>query len=101
MKDLPHHMKKLNRKVLRSLRLEEAEGIAPEMPSIPPRTQTARELKKQAKQKMKAERLSHVSSDLTPDERNRKMKKRVPIFERKNHEKRCGTKPSQKKTPKR
>lgn len=98
MKDLPHHLKKLNRRVIRDLhRLERDEGL--ELPDIPPRKQTPRELKKIAKRKLRAEGLAHVPSDPTPDERNREMKHRVPIFDRKNQEKPKTTHPTHKKTP--
>lgn len=96
MKDLPHHIKKLNRKVIRSMRREEA---SEELPEIPPFEDTLREKKKKSKQKMKEERLAHVPSDLTPEERNKKMKKRVPVFDRINNAKPRTSKPSQKKTP--
>lgn len=94
MKDLPHHIKKLNRRVIRSMRREEMEAL----PEIPTQTPTERELKRQAKQKMRDERLSHVSSDLTPDQRNKKMRARVPIFDRNNAEPKH-TRSSKKKSP--
>jgi hypothetical protein len=98
MKDLPHHMKKLNRQVIRSMHREELEEEEFDLSSIPPQKQTEREIKKQHKQKVKNERLAHVPSALTPDEKNRKMKKRVPIFDRNNAKPRIA-KPTKKKTP--
>ena len=97
MKDLPHHLKKLNRRVIRDLhRLERDEGL--ELPDLPPRKQTERELKKIAKRKLRAEREARAPSDLTPDERNRKMKHRVPIFAWDNNPK-LKINRSKKKTP--
>ncbi len=99
MKDLPHHIKKLNRRIVRSMHREELEeGF--ELPPIPNWQMTERQKKKQAKQKMKTERLEHVPSDLTPEERNRKMKNRVPVFDRLNNAVPKTTRPTKKKTPK-
>lgn len=96
MKDLPHHIKKLNRKIIRSARREEHEEELPEIPSWP---ETSREKKKKAKQKMKAEGEAHVSQHKNPEERNKEMKKgRVPIFDRGSSEQKM-TPPSRKKTP--
>ncbi len=97
MKDLPHHIKKLNRKVIRSVRREERDNEL-ELPDIPPRKQTERELKKQVKRATKAERLSRTPSDPTPEERNKRMKKRVPIFDR-NKAAPKHARSSKKKTP--
>jgi hypothetical protein len=97
MKDLPHHMKKLNRRVIRSIHREEMEEES--LPDIPPRKQTERQRKKQAKKKMKDERLGHVPSDLSPEERNRKMKNRVPIFDRNSAAPKRGARSTKKKTP--
>jgi hypothetical protein len=99
MKDLPHHIKKLNRRIVRSVHREELEeGF--EMPPIPNWEMTAKQKKKQAKQKIKKERLSRTPSDLTPEERNRKMKNRVPVFDRLNNAKPKRELPSKKKRPK-
>lgn len=99
MKDLPHHIKKLNRRVIRSIHREEMEEEQYDLtPPIPPRKQTARQIKKQAKEKVKKEKIARAPTPLSPEERNRKMKKRVPIFDR-NNAKPKAAKPSQKKTP--
>jgi hypothetical protein len=96
MKDLPHHIKKLNRKVLRSMHREEAE-----MPEIPTWPESEKQKKKKAKIKMKKETLSRPSSDKSPEQRNKEMKRgRVPIFEKESHEKTKLTRPTRKKTPK-
>lgn len=97
MKDLPHHIKKLNRRVIRSAHREELEEEA--WAEMPPRTQTQRQLKKQAKQKQKMDR-QRPSSAPNVDEQNRLMKKRVPIFDRTNNAKpKTGARPTSKKTP--
>lgn len=99
MKDLPHHMKKLNRRIIRSMHREEKEEELPEVPTWPV---TTKEKKKKAKEKMKDETLARPSSDLTPEERNKIMKGgrqgRVPIFDRNNAEPKH-TRASKKKTP--
>lgn len=98
MKDLPHHMKKLNRRVIRSMQREEQEGL-PEVPTWPV---TKREEKKKAKQKMKAEREARVPAGKDPEERNRIMKGgrrgRVPVFDQNKGTVKV-TKPTSKKTP--
>lgn len=96
MKDLPHHIKKLNRKVVRSAKREEA--IEEAMPDIPKRKPTERQVKKQAKEKIKQAKQARTPVHLTEEERNKKMKKRVPIFDR-NSAKPKSAKPTKKKTP--
>lgn len=79
MKDVSHHIRKLNRKTIRSVRQEIEEG-AYEMPDLPPQPLSSGQKRKQKKIKMRQKKEAHVSSEPTPDERNRAMKKRVPIF---------------------
>ncbi len=99
MKDLPHHMKKLNRRVIRSAHREEMEeGSEAFLSLIPPRKQTVIEQKKIAKRKALKERQERTPIHMTAEERNRKMKARVPIFDR-NSAKPKVTKPTKKKTP--
>ncbi len=81
MKDLPHHMKKLNRRVIRSMHREE---MLEEQPEIPFEAQTVRQKRKKAKIQMRQETLSRTPTKASSDERNKKMKKRVPIFDRNN-----------------
>lgn len=96
MKDLPHHIKKLNRRVIRSMHREEQAEL-PEVPTFPV---TDREKRKKAKIKMRDEKRARISSDLTPDERNKEMKGgRVPVFDRTNNAKPKHTRASKKKTP--
>lgn len=99
MKDLPHHMKKLNRQVIRSLHREEMdEETYTLMFSSMPRKQTEKQIKKQAKAKLTKTRKERTPTPLNPEERNKKMAKRVPIFDR-NKAKPKAAKPSHKKTP--
>lgn len=98
MKDLPHHLKKLNRRVIRSLHREEMEDEAYEMPDIPPQKPTLRQLKKKAKIKMRKETRAKVPKKLSVEERNKKMKKRVPIFDRNNAAPKHA-RPTKKKSP--
>ena len=98
MKDLPHHLKKLNRRVIRSFHREEMEEGA-ELPEIPPFTQTQKQLKKKAKLKMTQTRQARTAEKMSPEKRNQKMKKRVPIFDRTNNAKPKRGRSSSKKTP--
>jgi hypothetical protein len=98
MKDLPHHIKKLNRKVIRSVHREEQDEEAFDLKS-PPRKQTERQIKKQAKEKMRQATTSRTPTPLTPSERAKKMVKRVPIFDRTNNAKPKHAKATKKKTP--
>lgn len=96
MKDLPHHIKKLNRKVIRSARREAAEEELPEVPTWP---DSPNEKRKKAKRTMKAERKARAPTSKSAEERNKEMKKgRVPVFDR-NHAAPKRTKSSKKKTP--
>jgi len=96
MKDLPHHIKKLNRRIIRSSLREEAQESAET--SMPPFRQSKEESRKMAKRKMRTERENRSPIHLSEEERNRKMKHRVPIFDRNNAKPRAA-KPSKKKTP--
>jgi hypothetical protein len=97
MKDLPHHIKKLNRRVIRSMHREEMEEELPEVPTFP---ESDRQRKKKAKIRMRDETRAKPSSDLTPDQRNKIMKKgRVPVFDRTNNAKPKHARSSKKKTP--
>lgn len=99
MKDLPHHMKKLNRRIIRSQHREEIEENAFQWP-IPPANQkpTAKQVRKKKKIEMRDQVRARTPKLLTPEERNRKMKKRVPIFD-KNNAKPKHTRASKKKSP--
>ncbi len=110
MKDLPHHMKKLNRRIVRSAHREELaeeeydQVIAAPSPASPvqvalaPPHRPKRQVKKQAKAKVKKARKARTPAPPTPEERNKKMAKRVPIFDR-NKAKPKKTKATRKKTP--
>lgn len=83
MKDLPHHIKKLNRRIIRSARREELEEVLPEVPVWP---DSKAEARKKVKREMKAEREARTPSGKSPEQRNREMKGgrkgRVPVFDR-------------------
>jgi hypothetical protein len=101
MKDLAHHMKKLNRKIIRSIHREEMEESEwDESQSLYARKQTPRQIKKQAKEIITKTRKARPATPLTPDQKNRKMKNRVPIFDKQNNAKpKQGARKTQKKTP--
>ncbi len=98
MKDLPHHMKKLNRRIVRSAHREEMDLESYEL--SPPEIQTPGkgQIRKQIKQKIKKQREARTPTELSREEKNKKMKKRVPIFDRLK-EKPKVAKPTRKKTP--
>lgn len=96
MKDLPHHIKKLNRRIIRSMHREEME----ELPDLPNWPDSKKEKKKKAKQKMKAATNARIPTSKSPEERNKEMKKgRVPVFDRTNNAKPKRALSSKKKTP--
>jgi hypothetical protein len=69
------------------------------LPDIPAWPDSKKQKRKKAKIKMRDETRAKVPSDLTPDERNKIMKKgRVPIFDR-NNAKPKHARSSKKKTP--
>ena len=129
MKDLAHHLKKLNRRVIRSAHREEMEEEQWDEPfSYPPpkrsyemeaevqeeirkmkkkqtrpspfaKKQTVSQLKKQAKRTVRKTRKKRAPTPKTPQEKNRLMKKRVPVFDRINNAKpKVGARRSKKKT---
>ncbi|MBU6383270.1 MAG: hypothetical protein KGQ49_01515 [Verrucomicrobia bacterium] len=80
MKDLPHHIKKLNRRIIRSARREEQDTVLPDLPVWP---DSKGEKRKKQKREMKAEREARTPTGKSAEERNREMKKgRVPVFDR-------------------
>lgn len=101
MKDLPHHIKKLNRQVVRSIHHEEMEDASfdSKMPSPPNQPPTVHQKKKQAKEHMRQERLARKPVHKTEEERNWEMQHRVPVFDRLSNPRPKGTKPTRKKTP--
>jgi hypothetical protein len=98
MKDLPHHMKKLNRRVIRSSLREPEEELPENMPGLPPFQKSEEEKRKIEKREMRDLTTSRTPIHDTPDERNRKMKRRVPVFDRNNAVPKRA-RPTKKKTP--
>lgn len=98
MKDLPHHMNKLNRRVIRSS-LREKTAEETETPVLPPFHDSREETRKKEKLKMRDETRSHTPIHDSVEERNQKMKHRVPVFDRNNALPKV-MKPTKKKTPK-
>lgn len=99
MKDFPHHIKKINRQVLRSERREMAEEQSFSMQEqSPARPQTPQQVKKQAKTHIAQEHKNQIPVHMSEEERNKKMLKRVPIFDRNNAEPKHA-KASRKKAP--
>jgi hypothetical protein len=103
MKDLPHHMKKLNRRVIRSeQRLLETElenpqkGLSAQTPQI---ERPKEQVRKQIKSEMKKETQAHIPTHPTEQQRNQQMKHRVPIFDRLSHPRPKVSSKPKKKTP--
>lgn len=104
MKDLAHHLKQLNRKIIRSMHRQELEEESMELmekegPSPYDRKHPTRELKKIAKRQVKKIRDERTPIHKTAEERNREMKKRVPIFDRNKAKPKSGARTTHKKTP--
>jgi len=101
MKDLAHHMKKLNRRVIRSAHREEMEEESWDLNESPyTRKPSPSQIKKQAKENQTKKRKARAATPLTADAKNRKMKKRVPIFDKQNKAKpKPGARRTSKKTP--
>ena len=97
MRDLANHLKKFNRKVIRSLHreLSEEEDSSKGEP-FPHRSPAGQ--RKKMKRELRKERLAHVPTHPSEEERNRAMKKRVPIFDRNTAPPRFAP-PTKKKTP--
>jgi len=102
MKDVPHHMKKLNRLVVRSVHHEEMQDADYEkkLPDLPNWKGTKSQMKKQAKEKIRKERLERAPIHKTEEERNWEMKHRTPVFDRTSHPHPKGNRSTHKKTPK-
>jgi hypothetical protein len=102
MKDLPHHMKKLNRQIVRSVHHEKMAdaNFENKLPSPPNWKPTEAQIKKQAKEKVIKERQNRKPIHKTEEERNWEMKHRTPIFDRTSHPRPKETKASHKKRPK-
>lgn len=83
MKDLPHHMKKLNRRIVRSMHREMKEEELPDIPTWPV---SEKQKKKKAKIKLKQEGAARAPVGKAPEERNKLMRKRVPVFDKNNME---------------
>jgi hypothetical protein len=96
MKDLPHHIKKLNRRVIRDMHRDEMQEM---LPDVPKWEQTEAQKKKQAKIKQRDEKKARPPVEMSDEERNKKMKHRTPVFDRNNAAPKAAKK-SQKKTPK-
>ena len=83
MKDLPHHMKKLNRRIVRSehreMETEVEEGVELQSANI---ERPKEEMRKIAKSEMRKETLEHTPEVPTEEERNLEMKHRIPVFDR-------------------
>jgi len=96
MRDLPHHMKKLNRRVIRSCLRDASQE---EMNLNPPAWKRSKEeQRKLEKTGMRKERENRTPIHKTEEDRNWEMKHRTPIFDRNNAKPRKA-KPTKKKTP--
>jgi len=89
MKDLPHHVKQLNRKVIRSERRESKEETEVEQKLLKENTKfekTESQARKKAKLSQKKKTESHTPQPQTPEDRNDLMNKRVPIIRKRSHQ---------------
>ena len=97
MKDIPHHMRKLNRKVIRSEHHEK--GVIKEDSLTAPNLQTEKQVKKQAKAQITKRRNARVPTHPSEEERNKKLAHQIPIFHSVGHGPRKITRKARKKTP--
>ncbi|MEN9654282.1 MAG: hypothetical protein RL235_394 [Chlamydiota bacterium] len=97
MKDIPHHLKKLNRRVIRSARREGAQEESAYLYVMPERP--ARQLRQQVRARIRAERTRRVPGVLSAEEKQKRMSNRVPVFDRLNSGRIKGTRSTHKKTP--
>ena|SRR3990167_984787 len=97
MKDLPHHIKKLNREVIRSAHREEMSEETYNA-TASSHKQTESEQKKISKRALTKERNERTPIHPSEEERNMQMRHRTPVFDR-NNAKPHVTKPTRKKTP--
>lgn len=88
MKDLPHHIKKLNRKIIRSANREnhkeEQELLIEEESSH--RSKASSQKKKKAKQAKKAQEEKRVPHPETPETKNEMEKHRTPVRKPRSHQ---------------
>ena len=96
MKDVPHHMSRLNRKVVRSSQREEIEE---EFFNPWAKPKTAAQQKKQTKAQISKVKAKAPHTPLTAEEKNRRMQERTPVFDRWNNPRARGMKATRKKTP--
>ena len=105
MKDLPHHIKKLQRREIRSEhRLErEDDGYLASLPNLPTNSERPKsQLRKQEKIRMRQEKKGRAPTPATPEERSKREKTgRVPIFDKLSHPHgpKMGARASKKKMP--
>lgn len=83
MKDLPHHVKQLNRKVIRSTRREEEQEQ--EYDKAFRIEESERQKKKKEKIQKRKEKKAHVPHPQTADERNDLMNERTPVRKERSH----------------
>ena len=88
MKDVPHHMMKFMRKIIKKniasdeKEEEYAEEEILKEKAVPSSKKQNRKKKKEA---IKKTREAHIPSDLTPEEKNKEFKKRTPIIRERSH----------------
>jgi len=88
MRDLPHHVKQLNKKVIRSERRESKKEEELEQKLLEEKArfeETTSQARKKQKLGQKKKAKSHVPHPQTPEERNTLMNKRVPIMRERSH----------------
>ena len=87
MKDIPHHMMKFlkkysNEPISDELNKEEEKAIEKQKHITPSKTEE-KKLKKEAQTKLEKD---HIPEELTPEEKNKLMKKRTPIIRKRSNQ---------------
>ncbi|HSX13742.1 MAG TPA: hypothetical protein VLE96_04895 [Chlamydiales bacterium] len=98
MKDLPHHIQKLNRRIIRDAHREELSDNTIETNALE-RHLPQGQIRKQEKIRQAKKRKEHIPHSYTPEEQNKLQAKRNPVFFSKNHQKPKTTRATRKKTP--
>ena len=83
MKDPKHHMTKFIQKITKDM--PESTQKDKTLEKYCQKTKSKKQKRKQIKSKIRKTRLKHTPSDLSPEEKNKEMKKRIPKIRERSH----------------
>ena len=90
MKDVPHHMKKLNKKVLRSENGKEVEQEEGLLQASLRKEDSEKQKKKKEKIERRKQAFEKAPPLLSEEDKNEKMKHRTPIKKERSHKTKIG-----------